>query len=62
MVYDAVFHGPFGIHIEIAIGVAIDHIGILARVLDQYVIDFLAQAQDLLRLDLDIGCLTLRAA
>src|SRR6185436_28444 len=49
-------------HEHVAIGVLLDLLDALPRVLDEHVVQLLADTQDLARLDVDVGRLTLNTA
>ncbi len=62
LVENAVFLGVFGVHPEISLGVFLDLFDILARMVGKDRVETLAQPENLLSLDLDVGGLSLGAA
>src|SRR5947209_17395840 len=55
LIDDAVLLGLFGLHYEVAVGVLVDLLDRLARVVGQDLVEEIAHPQDLPRLDLDVG-------
>src|SRR3989304_4441889 len=62
VVDDAVGLGRLPVHVEIALGIALDDLARLAGVVHEYRIQFLFVAQDLFGLGFDIACLALESA